>query len=122
MPLLYLVAFAIGAVNTTAGTASQIVLTQLVPRERLVEGHARNALASSTAEIMGPGAAGLLIRFIGAPLALLANAALMVGSALILSGIRVPREELHPPTPFWSSLRRGARTCERSRDFARAQD
>jgi MFS family permease len=107
MPLLYLVAFAIGAVNTTAGSASQIVLTQLVPRERLVEGHARNALASSTAEIMGPGAAGLLIRFIGAPLALLANAALMVGSALILSGIRVPREERHPPTPFWPSLRGG---------------
>ena len=107
MPLLYLVAFAIGAVNTTAGTASQIVLTQLVPRERLVEGHARNALASSTAEIMGPGAAGLLIRLIGAPLALLANAALMVGSALILGGIRIPREERHPPTPFWSSLRSG---------------
>jgi len=107
MPLLYLVAFAIGAVNTTAGSASQIVLTQLVPRERLVEGHARTALASSTAEIMGPGAAGLLIRFIGAPLALLANAALMVGSALILRGIRIPREERHPPTPFWPSLRSG---------------
>jgi MFS family permease len=107
MPLLYLVAFAIGAVNTTAGSASQIVLTQLVPRERLVEGHARNALASSTAEIMGPGAAGLLIRLIGAPLALLANAALMIGSALILGGIHIPPEERHPPTPFWSSLRSG---------------
>jgi len=62
MPFLYVVAFAIGAVNTTAGSAGQIVLTQLVPRERLVEGHARSALASSTAEVMGPGAAGLLIR------------------------------------------------------------
>jgi MFS family permease len=107
MPLLYLVAFAIGAVNTTAGSASQIVLTQLVPRERLVEGHARTALASSTAEVMGPGAAGLLIRLIGAPLALLANAALMLASAVILRGIHVPREDRHPPTPFWPSMRSG---------------
>jgi MFS family permease len=107
MPLLYVVAFAIGAVNTTAGSAGQIVLTQLVARERLVEGHARNALASSTAEVMGPGAAGLLIRFTGAPLALLADALLMVGSALILRGIRVPREERHPPTSFWPAMRSG---------------
>jgi MFS family permease len=107
MQWLYLVAFAIGAVNTTAGSASQIVLTQLVPRERLVEGHARNALASSTAEVMGPGAAGLLIKLTGAPLALLANAALMVSSALILSGIRVPPEERHPPTRFWPAMHSG---------------
>ena len=107
MPFLYVVAFAIGAVNTTAGSAGQIVLTQLVARERLVEGHARNALASSTAEVMGPGAAGLLIRFTGAPLALLADAVLMVGSALILRGIHIPREERHPPTPFWPSMRGG---------------
>jgi MFS family permease len=107
MPLLYVVAFAIGVANTTAGSAGQIVLTQLVSRERLVEGHARNALASSAAEVMGPGAAGLLIRFTGAPLALLADALLMVGSALILRGIRIPREEHHPPTPFWPAMRNG---------------
>ena len=107
MPLLYLVAFAIGAVNTVAGSAGQIVLTQVVARERLVEGHARNSLASSTAEVMGPGAAGLLIRFTGAPLALMANALLMVASALILRGIRVPREERHPPAPFWPAMRDG---------------
>ena len=100
MPLLYIVAFAIGAVNTTAGSAGQIVLTQVVPRERLVEGHARNALASSTAEVMGPGAAGVLIRLTGAPLALLADAILMIGSALILRGIRIPREQPHPPDRF----------------------
>jgi len=107
MPLLYIVAFAIGAVNTTAGSAGQIVLTQVVPRERLVEGHARNALASSTAEVMGPGAAGVLIRLTGAPLALLADAILMIGSALILRGIRIPREQPHPPDRFWPAMRSG---------------
>ena len=62
IPWLYVAAFVIGSVNTTAGSAAQIVLTQIVPRERLVEAHAKNALANSTAEVAGPavpeGAAG----------------------------------------------------------------
>jgi len=53
MSWLYVVGFVIGAVNTTAGSAAQVVLTQIVPRERLVEAHAKNALASSTAEVSG---------------------------------------------------------------------
>ena len=55
---LYVAAFVIGTVNTTAGSAAQIVLTQIVPRERLVEAHAKNALASSTAEVAGPRGGG----------------------------------------------------------------
>ncbi|HSC00107.1 MAG TPA: MFS transporter, partial [Burkholderiaceae bacterium] len=64
MHWLYVVAFLLGTVFTTAGSASQIVLTQVVPRERLVEAHAKNALASSGAEVVGPGLAGLLIRLL----------------------------------------------------------
>jgi len=95
MNWLYAIAFAIGSVHTIAGSASQIVLTQIVPRERLVEAHAKNALASSSAEVMGPGIAGALIRMVGAPLALVANALLLGFSALILRGIRV-HEEVRP--------------------------
>ena len=43
MPWLYFVAFLIGAVNTSAGSAAQIVLTQIVPRTALAEAHAKNA-------------------------------------------------------------------------------
>ncbi|MBC7941288.1 MAG: MFS transporter, partial [Chitinophagaceae bacterium] len=71
MEWLYVVGFVIGAVHTVAGTAAQIVLTQVVARDRLVEAHAKNALAGSGAEVAGPGLAGLLIRLAGAPLALL---------------------------------------------------
>jgi MFS family permease len=67
MPWLYLVGFMIGCVNTAAGSAAQIVLTQIVPRSRLVEAHAKNALAQSGAEVAGPGAAGALIKITGAP-------------------------------------------------------
>src|ERR1700683_1394304 len=89
MRWLYVVGFLIGAVNTTAGSAAQIVLTQIVPRERLVEAHAKNALASSTAEVTGPATAGALIKLTGAPLALLADALLLLISSTILRGVQV---------------------------------
>src|SRR5437868_7179314 len=63
---LYFVGFVIGTVNTTAGSAAQIVLTQVVARERLVEAHAKNALATSGSEVAGPAVAGMLIKLMGA--------------------------------------------------------
>jgi MFS family permease len=110
MSLLYAVAFAGGCVSVVAGTAGQVVLTQVVARHRLVEAHARNALATSAAEIAGPGVAGLLIRVIGAPLTLLADTVLLIGSVLMLRGI--PQEPTSPPRTtagFWRELAEGMR-------------
>ncbi len=107
MSWLYIVAFLIGFIYTTAGSAAQIVLTQIVPRERLVEAHAKNSLASSTAEVTGPAAAGALIKVTGAPLALLADVLLLVSSATILRGIRVQEGARHKTTHFWKSMRLG---------------
>jgi MFS family permease len=106
---LYVTAFVIGSVNTTAGSAAQIVLTQIVPRERLVEAHAKNALASSTAEVSGPGAAGALIKVAGAPMALLADAILLLTSASILRGIAVPETPAARNAPFWPAMQAGLR-------------
>ncbi len=107
MPWLYFVAFVLGAIYTTSGSAGQIVLTQIVPRDRLVEAHAKNALAYSTSEVAGPAAAGALIKLTGAPLALLADVVLLLGSAAILRGIRVQEGERHPGRHFWRSMRAG---------------
>jgi MFS family permease len=109
MTWLYFIGFALGTVYTIAGSAAQIVLTQIVPRERLVEAHAKNALASSSAEVAGPGLAGALIKLVGAPFALLADAVLLMVSALILRGIRVTEGPLHVATDFWPALRAGMR-------------
>jgi MFS family permease len=116
MPWLYVVGFVIGTVHTVSGTAAQIVLTQVVPRERLVEAHAKNAIASSGAEVMGPGLAGALIKAFGAPVALLVNAALLIGSALILRGIHIqerrePRAGGETLAAFWHDLKQGVRFC-----------
>jgi MFS family permease len=107
MHWLYIVGFVIGAVNTTAGSAAQIVLTQIVPRERLVEAHAKNALATSTSEVTGPGAAGALIKLTGAPLALVADALMLVVSASILRGVPLRENPIVGCEPFWAALREG---------------
>jgi MFS family permease len=108
MGWLYLVAFVLGMVYTTAGSAAQIVLTQVVSRDRLVEAHAKNALASSGAEVAGPGVAGLLIKLLGAPVALAVDACLVLTSAFILRGVQV-KEELHKTTgaEFWRDMKEG---------------
>jgi MFS family permease len=117
MPWLYVIGFIVGTVHTVSGTAAQIVLTQVVARERLVEAHAKNALATSGSEVLGPGLAGALIKAFGAPVAMLVNAVLLIGSALILKGIRV-HERRSEPRPggdtlaqFWRDLMLGVRFC-----------
>ena len=110
MPWLYTVGFIIGTVYTTAGSAAQIVLTQVVGRDRLVEAHAKNALASSGAEVAGPGLAGALIKLLGAPITLLVDAVLLIASAAILRS--VPVYELLPSNAkshFWPDLKAGVR-------------
>ena len=89
MPWLYAAGFVMGCVHVVAGSAAQIVLTQVVPRERLVEAHAKNALAGSGADVVGPGFAGALIKALGAPLALLATATMLLVSVLVLRGLAV---------------------------------
>jgi len=115
MPWLYIVGFLIGVVNTTAGSAAQIVLTQIVPRERLVEAHAKNALASATAEVTGPAAAGALIKITGAPIALLADACLLMISASILRGVPVKEKRGAEHPAFWAAMRQGL-------DFVRSHE
>ena len=114
MPWMYVSAFLLGTIYTTAGTAAQIVLTQVVARERLVEAHAKNALASSGAEVAGPGFAGALIKLVGAPMALLVDAVVLVVSAAILRGIVIHEEprtrtESHFVRDLWAGVRFVAR-------------
>ena len=116
MQWLYVVGFVIGSIFTTAGSAAQIVLTQVVARERLVEAHAKNALATSGAEVAGPGLAGALIKLVGAPLALLVDAVLLLVSAAILRGIVVHEErQRRVDAHFWRDLKHGVRFVMRHR-------
>ena len=116
---LYACGFVLGSVYTVAGSAAQIVLTQVVARERLVEAHAKNALAGSAAEVAGPGVAGALIKVVGAPLALLVDAVLVTVSAAILRGVEVRESARESGAAtgrrFWDDLRAGVRFVARHR-------
>lgn len=108
MPWMYAAAFLMGCVHVAAGSAAQIVLTQVVARERLVEAHAKNSLATSGAEVAGPGLAGVLIKLVGAPLALLVDAGLLIVSVLILRGMRLhERLDARAERHFGRDLRAG---------------
>lgn len=110
MTWLYVCDFVMGTVATTAGSAAQLVLTQVMPRSRLVEAHAKNALAISGSEVAGPGLVGALIKAVGAPVALLLDAFLLIASAAILRGIRVSEQRLvRADVHFWRDLKAGVR-------------
>ncbi len=110
MAWMYAVGFVLGCVHVVAGTAAQIVLTQVVVRERLVEAHAKNALASSGSEVVGPGLAGALIKAVSAPVALLIDALALLCSVWVLRGIHVT-EQLKPRVnaAFMPELKAGLR-------------
>jgi len=110
MAWLYAVSLVIGTIYTIAGSAAQIVLTQVVPRQRLVEAYAKNALANSGATVAGPALAGALIKLMGAPLALLADAVLLVLSTTILRGIEITEvRPVRADAHFWRDLKAGVR-------------
>ncbi|MBL8308785.1 MAG: MFS transporter [Burkholderiales bacterium] len=116
MTWLYVVGFVLGCVHVFGGTAAQIVLTQIVSRERLVEAHSKNALAVSGSEIAGPGLAGALIKLMGAPFAIAFDALLIAGSVLLLRGIRVDESLAdRPAASFMQQLREGLRFVFRTR-------
>lgn len=110
MGFMYGVEFLVGCVGVVGGTAAQIVLTQVVPRDKLVEGHGKNALAGSISQLTGPGAAGLFIKLLGAPLALVANGALLLLSVVVLRGVRAVEQPLPcRQRHFWRDLVEGIR-------------
>ena len=115
MPWLYLVGFVLGSVHTVAGSAAQIVLTQVVARERLVEAHSKTALAGSAAEVAGPGVAGGLIKLVGAPVALLVDAGLLIFSAAMLRGMRIHEVRGRSTRGFFADLKTGVRFVVRQR-------
>lgn len=108
--ILYAVAFVGGVVSVVSGTAGQIVLTQVVRREQLVEAHGKSRVAASFAEVAGPGVAGMLIKLVGAPLTLLANSALLLGSMILLRRLGVTEAPPEAsPSRFWPQLKEGIR-------------
>ena len=87
---LYAVGFIVGSLTVLFDVADQSYLPALLDREDLVEGNAKLSLPQSSAQIVGPGFAGGLIALIGAPFAIVADAASFFASGGLISLIRKP--------------------------------
>lgn len=101
MPWLYAVAAIQGACNVIGGGAEQIFLTMLVGRDRMVEAQSRFASTDSISRLLAPGLAGILIQWLTAPVAIIANAATFFISIWNIGRVKMreaipPRSERHP--------------------------
>jgi MFS family permease len=95
LPLLFVVVFAVGTLQTFFDISYQAYLPFLVKRDQLVEGNSRLETSRSAAAVIGPAIAGFAVQTIGAPLAILGDVFGYLGSASFLSRIRRP--EATPP-------------------------
>lgn len=116
--LLCVVAAAMGILGLLFDTAYRSVLPSLVERENVLEGNTKLTTTESLAEIGGPALAGVLVQWIGAPLAILIDAVSFVISAISIVLIGQPEP---PPPPrdetktIWYEIRDGLRLISADR-------
>jgi MFS family permease len=113
MSILYLVAFMAGLCGIIGWAAYQVFMTERVGRPNLVEANSRIALSDSSAQLIGPGIAGMLIHAFTAPFAILLDALAFFVSAIMLRGIK-PQESDAPKqigeitwTSIWGDAKEG---------------
>ncbi len=109
---LYLVAAATGVMTVLFDVTLQAYIPYLAEREHLLEANSKLSLSGATAEVVGPGVAGILVQWITAPMAILFDAASFVCSAISLGLIRKPEQqrERQFETHIWYEIVEGLRT------------
>lgn len=85
--LLAAIAFLAGAASYLFQNADISVLPLLVDKRDIVEANAKLKFTESAAELFGPGAAGLLIQVLSAPIAIILDAVTFLWSAFWLNRI-----------------------------------
>jgi len=115
MALLSVIAFLSGTFSVFAGVAYSSYLPSLVRRDELVDGNSKLEVSRSSAQVIGPGAAGSLIGLAGAPLAVAVDAASFLLSGLILLRIRTPEATPRPrgEARVWQQIAEGVRAVRR---------
>ncbi len=111
MPVLYVVGFLVGLGGIVGWAAYQVFMTERVGRANLVEANSRIALSDSSAQLIGPGLAGIFIHWLTAPFAILLDAIAFFTSAWMLKGIRphasdAPRK-LKKEATIWQDAKEG---------------
>lgn len=99
---LFVVVFVLGVMTVFFDLAYQSYVPGLVGRDRLPEANGKLELSGSMAQVAGPGAAGLLVSALGAPVAIAVDAVSYVLSFFTTAGL--PADEAPKPQPGASAL------------------
>lgn len=112
---LLVLQFVIGVFTVFFDVAYQSYIPSLVERDQLIEGNSKLQLTVAVTQVAGPSSTGGLIAAIGAPYAIIADAASFVVSTLFMLRMR-HREEPRPaaeagvPKPkMWPDVKEGVR-------------
>ncbi|MFC7624703.1 MFS transporter [Microlunatus sp. GCM10028923] len=97
MPVLTVIAVLTASFAVIGQIAGSAFLRSVLPSGRLVDGNARLTQSAALARICGPGAAGVLVQAVTAPVAILADVVSYLVSAVVLARTRV--EEAAVPAP-----------------------
>jgi MFS family permease len=110
---LFLVALLASTLTVFFDVAHHSYLPTLVSDEQLADGNGKLEASRSLAMTAGPGLGGLLVQFLTAPMAILADALSYLVSAVLLVLIRAdeppPRRQKQAGGGFWSDLVEGLR-------------
>jgi MFS family permease len=114
LPHLYVVAFAMGVLSVFFDVSYLAYLPSLVERRQLGTANSKLEATRSAAQVVGPGAAGILVDAITAPVAILVDGVSYLFSALFVWRIERPdrREEVAPRAAgSCRSSGKASRTC-----------
>ena len=116
LPVLYAVAAIVGICTVLFNLADHVFITDLVARKRLLDANGKREAVDAMAEISGPALGGALVALLTAPIAIAADAATFVASALLISRIR-KTETVRAPvaaSSFADDVRTGVRVVWRT--------
>ncbi len=88
MEQLFVVAFALGCLTVFFDVANQSYLPEIVDSDRISDGNGKLQASQQTAMVVGPAAAGALVRLVGGPLTIAVTSVCMALSSLFVSRIR----------------------------------
>jgi MFS family permease len=96
-----------GLLSLVNDAAHQSFLPRLVPRESLTRANVRLSQSSAAADTSGPAVAGGLIAWLGAPAAVLVDAASYLVSGVLTARVAVAEPPAPQRGPLWTEIREG---------------
>lgn len=94
MLILYLVAGIVGTFNGLYTISSQSMVPKLVSKDGLAAGNALVSVTTSTGQLSGPALGGVLVEYVGAARAIIADVISYVVSAVLLRRIPEPSRDV----------------------------